>query len=388
MSERNHSTPDQAAPNFPMEEATSPAGPTPTPAPTNRAASRRNKLFWIVSGTVTAVALTAIGFQLLRQSEAVAETAEDAAARQAQTEKINKLRQRPLARVGKKVINYDTVANECFIRYGDEVLETMKNRLIIQQACEERGIEITAQQVDAEVLKIAKKFNLTPDNWYAMLHSERGLTPLQYRTDVIWPMLALKALAGNTVDVTKDDLAKAFESAYGPRVEAKLIMLDNFRHAESVWAEAKKNPEDFERLAQEHSIEPNSRALGGTVPPIRKHAGNSEIVKRAFKMQPGEVSPVIQVAPGRFVILKCEGFTDPVVKEMTPEVQQELYSSLLEEKTQVAVAKVFEQLKKEIRVDDYLKDMTTGGHVQQASGQEPAGTASVRQATGQTPPRR
>ncbi len=388
MSERNHSTPDQAAANFPTEEATNPAGPTPMQPSKSRANARRSKLFWIVSGTVTAVALFAIGFQLLRQSEAVAETAEDAAARQAQADKIAKLRQRPLARVGKKVINYDTVANECFIRYGDEVMETMVNRLIIQQACEERGIEITAQQVDAEVLKIAKKFNLTPDNWYAMLHSERGLTPLQYRTDVIWPMLALKSLAGSTVDVTKDDLSKAFESAYGPRVEAKLIMLDNFRHAETVWAEAKKKPEDFERLAQEHSIEPNSRALGGTVPPIRKHAGNSEIVKRAFNMQPGEVSPVIQVAPGRFVILKCEGFTDPVVKEMTPEVQQELYNSLIEEKTQVAVAKVFEQLKKEIRVDDYLKDMTTGGHVQQVSGQEAAGTASVRQATGQPAPRR
>ena len=381
MSERNHSTPEQAAQTFSTEGA-----PNPVPTPKSRATARGGKLFWILGGAVTAVALIAIGFQLLRQNEAVAETAEDAAARQAQEAHIAKLRQRPLARVGKQVINYDAVANECFIRYGDEVMETMVNRLIIQQACEERGIEITATRVDAEVLKIAKKFNLTPDNWYAMLHSERGLTPDQYRRDVIWPMLALKALAGNDVDVTKDDLAKAFESAYGPRVEAKMIMLDNFRHAESVWAEAKKKPEDFERLAQEHSIEPNSRALGGTVPPIRKHSGNSEIVKRAFSMKPGEVSPVIQVAPGRFVILKCEGFTDPVVKEMTPEVQQELYTSLIEEKTQVAVAKVFEQLKKEIRVDNYLTDVTTGGHVQQVSGQqEPTGTASVRQATQQTP---
>ncbi len=70
---------------------------------------------------------------------------------------------------------------------------------------------MTKEEVDQEVARIAQKFKLTPDNWYAMLEAERNLTAMQYRRDVIWPMLALKKIAGNKIDVTEADLQKGFE---------------------------------------------------------------------------------------------------------------------------------------------------------------------------------
>jgi foldase protein PrsA len=350
-------------------------------------APSRKQLVWVLGGAATAAVLTVAVTQFLRPDGLSADDVREATNRQL-AEQRAKLRQRPLARVGRHVVNYDMVADEAFIQYGNEVLENVINRLVIQQACEDRGVSVSLAEVDAEVLRISQKFNLTPDNWYAMLQAERNISPLQYRRDIIWPMLALKKLAGETVDVTQADLQKGFESNYGPRVQVRMIMLDNFRHAESVWSEAKQNPADFERLAQKHSIEPNSRALGGTVPPIRKHVGNPQIVEAAFKLKVGEISPVLQAAPGRWVLLKCEGFTEPKVKQMTPEVQQELYTSLVEEKTQLAIARVFEDIKKQVRVDNYLKDITTGG-VQQASGEQPAGSTQppVQQATQQQPAR-
>lgn len=364
MSERIHSTE-----NTPVEGPT--VGET-TPA-TRPANSRRKTFAWLAVGTV-AVAVTAVGaFQVWKQGNLSAQPAAEQLTPEQMAQKLAQLHQRPVARVGKQVVTYNMVAEECFVRHGEEILDSIVNRLMIHQACQERGLEVSNAEVDAEVMKIAQKFNLTPENWYSMLKAERNLSPLQYRRDVIWPMLALKKLAGDTVDATNEDLQKAFETSYGPRVQARMIMVDQMKVATEVWSQAQQNPEEFERLAQKYSIEPNSKALGGTIPPIRQHVGNPTLITAAFKLRKGEVSPVINLGP-RMVILKCEGHTDPIVKQMTPEIRQELYNMIIEEKTQEAVANIFEQLKQQVRVDNYLKDTTTGG-VQQASSQQPAATS-------------
>ena len=182
-----------------------------------------------------------------------------------------------VARVGKESILYDAVAEECYKRHGKEVLDDLIHRLVIQQACETQQITVTDQEVSAEIEKIAKRFNLDVSQWLQMLQAERNITPIQYRTSVIWPMVALRKLAGEQIDLSEEDVKKAFIREYGPRVKARVIMLDNMRRANEVWDEATRNPEDFEKLAQKYSIDPNSRALGGQVPPIPRYTGNENL---------------------------------------------------------------------------------------------------------------
>jgi foldase protein PrsA len=202
-------------------------------------------------------------------------------------------------------------------------------------------------------------------------------------------MLALKKLAGNKIEVTEADLQKGFESAYGERVMAKLILFDDIRRAQDVAGLVKTNPNDFEKLAQEHSVEPTSRSMGGTIPPIRKHGGNKELEDKAFAMKAGEISPIIQVGAGRYAILKCEGRTQTQVKAMTPEIRKELYGALVEEKTQEVVANVFTDLKDKSRVDNYLKGTVNVGNIQPVSHEAPGtartGTASTQQPGTQQP---
>jgi foldase protein PrsA len=382
MSERTHS-PEGTPQGQTVGEFTTAAQETPSPqGPAKKRFSGKQKLAFLAGGTI-AIAVAAIGlFQFLKQDEASAGTGAELAQQAAQQSTAGT--HRPLARVGKQVIPWEVVAEECMIRYGDEVLENIINRWIILQACQDKGITVTKEEVDQEVMRIAKKFNLTPDNWYAMLQAERNLTPMQYQRDVIWPMLALKKIAGNKIDVTEADLQKAFESAYGERVMAKMIMLDNMRRAQDVWSQAKKNPNEFETLAKDHSIEPNSKSLGGTIPPIRKYGGNKELEDKAFAMKVGEISAIIQVGASRFVILKCEGRTEPHVRAMTAEIRQELYNALVEEKTQESVARVFNELKEMARVDNYLKGTVTGGNVQPVSHEAP-GTARAGSYSQQPP---
>lgn len=271
-----------------------------------------------------------------------------------------KQQKRALAKVGKEFILFDQVADEAVSRHGQEILENMINRAIIQQACSAQGIEVTEAEVDAEIVTISKKFGLAVDQWLKMLQAERGVTIEQYRKDIIWPMLALRKLAGTNVTLTKEDMQKAFQRNYGPRVKARAIVLDNPRRATEVWEKVRANPEEFGRMARTVSVDPNSRALEGAIPPIRMYGGAPELEKAAFKLKPNEISGVIQVGVNQYVILQCEGFTEQLVADMA-EVESILKQELHEEKTNESVAQTFQKLKDGARVDNYLTRQSTGG---------------------------
>ncbi|MFP6762656.1 MAG: peptidylprolyl isomerase, partial [Planctomycetaceae bacterium] len=279
-------------------------------------------------------------------------------------------------------IPLDKVARECLLRIGNDVLDSMLNRAVIQLACEERGVTVTQTEVEQEIMRIAKQFKIPAENWIAMLQQERNISPEQYSRDIIWPMLALKKLAGSQVDITDQDLHKAFIRHYGPRVKCRMIMLDNLRRANEVWQKAKLKPDEFERLARDNSVDPNSRSLGGSVPPIARYSGNDEIAKAAFKLREGEISHIINLGFNRYVILRCDGFTKQLVTDQT-QVQAELHADLIEQKVQEQVALLFESIKKTTRIDNYWNQTTTGD-VTQVSGRDSAGSG-VRQAAGILP---
>jgi foldase protein PrsA len=253
----------------------------------------------------------------------------------------------------------------------------MINQMIIQQECQRRSITVSEAEVEQEVARVAKQFNLPLDAWYKMLEAERGLNRQQYHEDVIWPMLALKKLAGTDVQVTEQDMQIGFERDYGPRMKGRMILFEgNSRQAGEIWEKCQAAPDDFDRLAREFSADRNTRPLGGVIPPIRRHGGNPQVEAAAFKLQPGEISAVIQVAEKQYVILKCEGFTDPVVQDIKV-VWNDLYSQLVEEKTQVAVAKVFSDIKQKAVVHNFLTRQTSGTPVTPVSGQRAPGAAIV-----------
>jgi len=345
--------------------------------------SPRRRLIPAIVGTVTLLVVAGIWLQYFRAQPAASQTAaEPGKATLSNTASAARV----LAKVNGQSITYDVVARECVARHGEEVLDSMVNRLIIQQECDRQSISVTMEEVEQEVANTAKKFNLPLDTWYKMLESERHLTRDQYHQDVIWPMLALRKLAGQQIEISEEDMRIGFERDYGPRVKARLILIDgNMRQASQVWEQCEAAPEEFDRVAREHSADPNTRPLGGVIPPIRRHGGSPQVEEQAFRMKVGEVSPVIQVAEKRYVILKCEGFTEPVVKDIR-EVWDDLYGQLMEEKTQKAVAKVFEDVRDRSRVDNFLTNKSTGGRkVQPAAGIQPGHGAGITPASASQP---
>jgi foldase protein PrsA len=281
-------------------------------------------------------------------------------------------------------ISMKMLLRQCSKIHGDDVLDSIINRAIIQLACEGGGVIVTQVEVEREIVDIATSFKIPVETWLNMLTTERGITPEQYSRDVIWPMLALKKLAGSDVEITDQDMHRAFVRYYGARVKARMIMVESPRLANTIALQAQQSPDDFARLAMKHSIEPGSRGLGGSVPPIAKYSGNPTIENVAFRLKEGEISEIVQVGT-TWVILKCEGFTEPIVQSID-EVRQQLRTDLTEEKVQEAVGKLFEQIKKDARIDNYWKGTTTG-NIRQVSGQTRTPGVQPRAATSTSRPR-
>lgn len=323
------------------------------------APARRNHGAILVGGTLIVLVAAGVSMQVWRARSSNA--AEQKAAAKPDVQAREDALQQPVGRVNGKVITYEQLARECFDRHGKEVLENLINRTIIQQACAEQGVSVSEAEVNQEIIELSKKFGLAVDQYYQLLESERGLTPTQYRSDVVWPMLAMKKLAGGDVKITREMMTQAYEDSYGERVKARMIVFDNLRHAQEAWEKLRTEPENFERFARELSVEPNSRALGGTIPPIRRHSGaHEEIRKVAFGLtNPGDISGIIQVDVSQYVILRYEGRTEPVEHDYK-DVEAQLQQELTEREVARMVGETFEKIQKSAKVDNLLTGESRG----------------------------
>jgi parvulin-like peptidyl-prolyl isomerase len=299
-----------------------------------------------------------------------------------------------VATVNGDPIRYQELAEECLARYGQEVLEVEISHLLLQQALAQAKLSVTQQDLDAEIAHAAKLAGVVdkqgrPDvqQWLRSAIDEQKISEQLYMRDAVWPSAALKKLTGGTIEVSKEDLNKSYQANYGERVRCRAIVLGTMRSAQEVWEKARQNPsiEYFGDLAAEYSIEAQSKSLRGEVPPIGRHGGQPQFEQVAFTLQSGELSGVIQLG-NQFVILKCEGRTEPV--DVNPQVVQEiLQQDIYEKKLRMAMSERFDQIRSKARIDNYLAGTSQSpDKVKDPAAAAPRVDSAVRQA-GSIPPR-
>ncbi len=259
-----------------------------------------------------------------------------------------------VAAINGEEITRSDLANECLRHYGEDVLETLVNKYLIRQECQRRNISVTAAEVNAEIKRMADRFSLPVERWLEMLEQERGISPRQYADDIIWPMLALRKLAGPRLEVTEQELLEHFESRYGEAVKARIIVCESRAAAEEVRAAAVGNPDEFGNLAKAKSVDGPSASLNGLIQPIRKHAGPKEIEQVAFQMRDGEISDVIPVG-GQYVILKREGL-QPAVKVAFEQVKMGMVEAIRDRKMRRVAAETFRQLQDQAQFENVWND--------------------------------
>jgi parvulin-like peptidyl-prolyl isomerase len=257
---------------------------------------------------------------------------------------------------GEKISRIE-LGRECIRRYGETVLESLVNRQLIADACAQRRVQITEQDVDAEIDRIASRFGLPRDRWLTLLQEERGFSEARYRREVVWPMLALRMLASDQLQVTEAELKQAFDSEFGPKVRARLIAVTSRQKADAARAQAVANPAKFGELSKQLTEDPGVASAYGVIPPIRKHLGDPGLEQAAFSLKAGEISQVVQVA-NLYYILKCEEQLPQqyIASQHLAEVQKRMADKIRENKLRVAASRFFDDMQKQAQVVNVMKD--------------------------------
>lgn len=259
-----------------------------------------------------------------------------------------------MAIVNGKDISRQVLVQACVERHGEDVLESLVNKCLIQHHCRNRGVEVTPAEIDAEVDRMAKRFKLGREQWLELLKNQRGVDAEEYKRDILWPTLALRELAVKDIQPTEAELQREYETRFGPARQVRLIVVTDAQTAAQVQREAAARPNDFPRLAMTHSQDINSASIGGLIQPIRPHAGDPQVERAAFTLQPGQISPVIK-AGEQFVILKCEGFIDARNVPMA-EVRNELAEAISEQKLRGVANNLFSELQNAAVIQNVYND--------------------------------
>ena len=291
------------------------------------------------------------------------------------------------ARVNGQPLAIQAVQATCVERHGRDVLEILITRKLIEQALARERRAVTQADTDAEIARAAETMGFRkPDGsadvaaWFDRVTREEKIPMRHYIEDIVQPTVSLKQLVGK-VPVTQEDLDKAFEATFGPRVKCRIVVLDSQRRAQEVWQLARQNPtpERIGDLAEQYSADPTSRTLRGEVPPIQKNGGQPALERQVFSLKPGELSGIVQIAD-RFMVILCEGYTDAAQVNFA-EVRNELYDDIHEKKQRIEMSRYFSHLRESATIDNFLAG-TSQSPTQPAAGKP--GQSSGPQATART----
>jgi parvulin-like peptidyl-prolyl isomerase len=315
----------------------------------------------VLKGTETSAQLLTKRNQKPAAAEPSKDQAPPASFRQSEipspTLKLDKIPVNPgdaIAIVNGEAITRAQLADECVARRGQEILETLVNRKLIEQAMRARKLDVTAAEIDQEIDNVAQNVgHISREAWLRTLDKERGISPVQYARDIIYPALALRKLASPRVQVTGQDMKDSFEAMYGDKLRCRIIMVDKLATAQAIWEELRKNPGGFQKLAQERSMDSGSRSLGGLLgEPITRHAHPRNVSDTAFhqlvdgdpedkdpthKPKDGDFTGPIQVAEATWIIIRREEVIpaqkiDPKNEAVRKNVYEMIYEVKLKEK--------------------------------------------------------
>jgi len=248
-------------------------------------------------------------------------------------------------------------------RQGAERLDLMVNHRIIDLVCQKKGITVTDAEVDAALAADLKRMNiLSVKEFVNQILKKNKTTLYEYKEDVLRPKLALDKMCRSQVQVTEEDIRKAFEAYHGEKVECQLIMWpqeEERRVMTDVYAKIRDSAEEFDRVAKSQASTQLASAGGRIAPFARYTTGNDELEKEAFKLRPGEISKVLQTPQG-LVVVKCIKHIEADKAAVLDEKERaKLEKEILERKVQLEFPKVFKQLRDQANPQLFL-----GKHVE------------------------
>lgn len=261
-----------------------------------------------------------------------------------------------LANVNNEEISRQKVIDACLEDYGQQVLASLVTRFVIENACTAANVTVSEQEIMTEIDETAKKFQIPKEQYLKLLQEERNISPKMYVDEIVRPAIAMRKLAGAAAKPTDADLQLEYDRRYGPAVKVRMISVKTKEEAEKIRAEIEKDPAQFAALAQKHSTDSYTAALGGVVPPLRRHTNDEAVEKIIFAMKPGDLSQPIQLAE-QYLILICDEIIPASAKleEVRSELEAIVAQSKQQEVSHDCMKNLYEKAKIEIIYGDKAK---------------------------------
>ncbi len=233
-------------------------------------------------------------------------------------------------------------------RLGAERLETLVNTRIIEHACRQQGVTVTAAEVEASLREDLKNLGgISPKEFVDRVLKQYGVNLVEWKEDRLRPHLLMTKLCRDRVRAGEDDVRKAYESLFGPKVECQLITWnkDERAKAQEESARARASREEFDRLAKQGSGP--YAATGGRIRPFGRHTlGNEALEKVAFALHPGQVSDLID-SPDGLLLIKCLAVVPPTNPPRFEDVRKDLEKEAFERKLKAEIDATFRELRRQ-----------------------------------------
>jgi parvulin-like peptidyl-prolyl isomerase len=161
----------------------------------------------------------------------------------------------------------------------------------------------------------------------------------------------LTKMCQDRVQVTADDLQKAFETAYGEKVECRIIVwpLLQAEKATKEYATLRDSEEAF-AVAAKSQFNSALAANGGKVKPVGRHTfSNRKVEDAVFRLHPGEVTELIGTDDG-ITMIKCDRRIPAQTSASLEAKREELTNVVKERKLQLEIAKFINEARERAAV--------------------------------------
>lgn len=252
---------------------------------------------------------------------------------------------RIIAKVGKSRIILESELEQNFAQYKAEnpdisdtlkctLLHEMLFRKLLAEQADRDSVIVTEEEVDANLdMRIREYISMAGSQ--ERLEQQMGRTIYQMKDDnreVIREMMVADRMKGqilSAVKITPIEVKKYFDKIptdslpYFPAsVELGQIIIDppaspemdNYARTklEEILKDIKENGKSFETMAGIYSIDPGSRDQGGELGWVQRGQMVPEFEKAGFRLQAGEISPIVKTEYGYHIIQSVARQTDKV----------------------------------------------------------------------------
>jgi parvulin-like peptidyl-prolyl isomerase len=243
-------------------------------------------------------------------------------------------------------------------RHSDK-LELLINKRIIDDACRQYGIEISGTEIEGALTEQLQGFAIDQKTFVNTLLARYHKNLYEWKEDVIRSRLQMAKLCRSRVQVSDEELHKAYEAAYGEKVECQIILWPKTKQGKeealSEYAQLRDSSEAFDRKAKNQVVKPELAATAGKVRPFGRYVmGDDNFDRIVFRLKPNEVSEVFETVDGP-VLVKCLRHLPADTSVRFESIRDKLTKELVEKKIAGEMQAAFDTLKRQANPTKYLK---------------------------------